>query len=123
MGADDASWLWLNIPAQLAQYAHNERALIFRTYPRHKLANDDFPVQPGQAIVRPKDIKALLISNYATLMGKGFVEDLEGYKADLVVERDDANPNRVNVQEAPRLVGQFMQFFSQVQYRLGGSEA
>jgi phage tail sheath gpL-like len=122
LGAEDASWLWLNIPAQLAQYAYNEQALIFRTYPRHKLANDDFPVTAGLAVVRPKDIKALLISNYQTLMDMGEVEDLEGYKDDLVVERDASNPNRINVQEAPRLVGQFMQYFDQVQYRLGGSE-
>lgn len=122
-GVEDAAWLWLNIPAQLAAFAYQVRAKIFQTYPRHKLADDNAQVSAGQAIVRPKDIAALLVGLYKSMeRDKGIVEDTERFKKELLVERDVSDRNRVNAQIPPYLVGQFQRFFGRVQYRLNKGE-
>ena len=51
-------------------------------------------------------------------MFNGLVENLAAFKANLIVERDDNDPNRVNVLYPPDLVNQLRVFAVLNQFRL-----
>ena len=53
-GAEDPSYLDVNTMTTLAFIRVQVRTRISQVYPRHKLADDDAYVAPGQAIVRPR---------------------------------------------------------------------
>lgn len=105
----------------LHQSAYVLRALqsrITSKYGRHKLANDGTNFGPGQAIVTPLVIRGELIAAYGELERAGIVENMELFKANLIVERDAANPNRLNVLFPPDLVNQLRVFALLYQFRL-----
>lgn len=82
----------------------NLKYRITQKYPRHKLANDGTRFGAGQAIVTPSVIRSELIAAYAEMERDGIVEDSENFQANLLVERDPNNPNRVNVLFPPDYV-------------------
>lgn len=118
LGVADASYLDVNTLATLDYIREQVRARMSVRYPRHKLADDTTTVQPGQAIVRPKDIRQELIALFGTMQKAGIVGNLEQFKTDLVVERDTTDRTRVNAVIPPELVGQLRVFAGQLQYRL-----
>ena len=75
-------------------------------YPRHKLADDGVAYGAGQAIITPKAAKGELLALYRQLADLGWVEDYDGYKATLIVERDISDRNRLNFSDQPNLVNQ-----------------
>ena len=110
----------------LHQSAHVLRVLrsrITSKYGRHKLANDGTNFGPGQRIVTPVVIRGELIAAYGELERAGIVENMEMFKANLIVERDPANPNRLNVLFPPDLVNQLRVFALLYQFRLQYPEA
>lgn len=117
-GLPDTAYLDVNTVLTLAFLRYGVRARMASKYPRHKLADDGTLFGPGQAVVTPKVLKAELISLFGDWMAAGLVEDIEQFKADLVVERDATDPNRVNALIPPNLINQFRVFAAQIQYRL-----
>ena len=95
-GAEDPSYLDLNTMATLALIRVQVRARISQVYPRHKLADDDAYVAPGQAVVRPKDVRNELIALFRSMEDAALVEGLDQFKVDLVVERNATDRNRVD---------------------------
>lgn len=118
--ADD-SYLDINVPETLERIRFEQRQVFSSKYPRHKLAEDDARVSPGIAMMQPKLAKAELLALYRTQEAKGWVQDYEGYKASLVVQIGDGlgggDRNRLNVQDSPKLVGQYRVHAQQVQFR------
>jgi len=102
----------------LSTLFRRQKQAITSKYPRHKLADDDTRFGVGQAIVTPKIIKGELIAEYATDQFDGLVENTSAFKANLIVERDDQNPNRVNVLYPPDLINQLRIFAVLAQFRL-----
>jgi phage tail sheath gpL-like len=105
----------------LHQSAYVLRALqsrITSKYGRHKLANDGTNFGPGQAIVTPLVIRGELIAAYGELERAGIVENMDLFKANLIVERAADNPNRLNVLFPPDLVNQLRVFALLYQFRL-----
>lgn len=94
------------------------RQRITSKFPRHKLANDGTRFGPGQAIVTPNIIKAELVTAYRLMEYDGIVENADAFKANLLVERDNNDPNRVNVLYPPDLVNQLRIFAVLGQFRL-----
>lgn len=91
-------------------------AAVARDYPRHKLG--DVAV-PGQAYATPTTVRATLVAEAEKLAKEdGVLEDLEGFKRDLIIKRSNTNPNRMNAVLTPNLVNQFDIFAAAVQYRL-----
>lgn len=117
-GLPDTAYLDVNTVLTLAYLRFSVRARISTKYPRHKLASDGTLTGPGQAVVTPKVLKAELVSLFGDWMEAGLTEDIEQFKADLVVERDETDPNRANALIPPNLVNQFRVFAAQIQYRL-----
>jgi phage tail sheath gpL-like len=114
----DPSWLDVQTPATLAYIVRFLRQRITQKFGRHKLANDGTPFGFGQAIVTPRIIRAELIAAYSELMFAGVCENMEAFKAFLIVERDAQDPNRVNVLLPPDLINQLRIFAMLVEFRL-----
>ncbi|OHD24768.1 MAG: hypothetical protein A2Y38_07740 [Spirochaetes bacterium GWB1_59_5] len=117
-GVEDVSYLDVNTPATLSYLRYSLRARITQKYPRHKLADDGTAFGPGQAIVTPNTIRAELVALFQDWERAGLVENIEQFKAELVVERDAADRNRINVLAPPDLVNQFRIFAAQIQFIL-----
>lgn len=114
----DPSYLDSETMHQLAYIIRRLRYSVTQKYPRHKLANDGTRFGSGQAIVTPNIIKAEILSVYAELETLGIVENAKAFAANLIVERDVQNPNRVNVLLPPDLVNQLRVFAVLAQFRL-----
>ena len=66
----------------------------------------------------PKIIKAELVAQYRIDEFNGLVENGSAFKANLIVERDPNDPNRVNVLYPPDLINQLRVFAVLAQFRL-----
>jgi phage tail sheath gpL-like len=117
-GQSDDAYELVTTLATLAKLLRNQRHAITSKFPRSKLADDGTKFGPGQAIVTPGIIKAELVNEYQLDMWNGLVENLKAFKANLIVERDPNNPNRVNVLYPPDLINQLRIFAVLAQFRL-----
>ena len=117
-GMPDPSYLDVNTPATLGYIRYATRARILQKYPRHKLASDGTRYGAGQAIVTPSVIRGELLALYRELEEAGIVENFDQYKADLIVERNANDRNRVDVLAPPDLVNQFRIFAMKTMYVL-----
>lgn len=114
----DPSYLDSETLHTLAYVIRRMRFAITQKYPRHKLANDGTRFGAGQAIVTPKVIRGELLSEYAAMEELGIVENARAFAANLIVERDATDPNRINVLYPPDLVNQLRVFAVLAQFRL-----
>jgi phage tail sheath gpL-like len=117
-GNSDDAYELVTTLATLAKLLRNQRQAITSKFPRHKLADDGTRFGAGQAIVTPKIIKAELVAQYRIDEFNGLVENGAAFKANLIVERDPNDPNRVNCLYPPDLVNQLRVFAVLAQFRL-----
>ena len=117
-GQADPSFLDVQTNYQLTEIIRRLRQAITTKYPRHKLANNGTQFGAGSAIVTPNVIKAELIAQYGVMEAVGLVENAAAFKANLIVERDIDDANRVNVLFPPDLVNQLRVFALLAQFRL-----
>lgn len=115
-GLADTSYLDVTTPATLGYIRYATRVRITSKFPRHKLADDGTRFGPGQAIVTPSIVRAELLALFRELEEKGLVEDFDQYKADLLVERNADDRNRVDVLSPPNLVNQLRILAEQIQF-------
>ena len=116
-GEADTAYLDAETPLTLSYLRVSWRGRVLAKYPRHKLANDSTRYSAGQAIVTPNVLRAEAVAWFQELEEAGLVEDVAQFKADLIVERDAADANRVNMLLPPNLVNQMRVFAAQVQFR------
>ncbi|HSH72343.1 MAG TPA: phage tail sheath subtilisin-like domain-containing protein [Methylophilaceae bacterium] len=114
----DPSYLDSETMHTLAYVIRRMRYVITQKYPRHKLGDDGQRFAAGQAIVTPKVIRGELLAEYAAMEELGIVENAKAFNANLIVERDATDPNRVNVLYPPDLVNQLRVFAALAQFRL-----
>lgn len=117
-GDADTSYLDSETLHTLAFVTRALRSRITSKYPRHKLASDGTRFGAGQAIVTPSIIRGELVAAYARLERQGIVENADLFAENLVVERDENDPNRINVLFPPDLVNQLRVFALLNQFRL-----
>lgn len=117
-GLADPSYRDAETMYTLSLMRYQVRARISQKFPRFKLANDGTQFAPGQAIVTPKIVRAELVGLALDWIDAGLMEDIDQFKADLVVARSGTDVNRVDVQLPPNLVNQFRVFAAQIQFRL-----
>ena len=118
LGIEDIAWLDLESVTTLGYLRASLRLRIATKFPRHKLADDGTAFGPGQAVVTPKILRAEIIALAREWEAAALVEGLDQFVADLIVERDQADPNRVNALIPPDIVNQFRSFAAAVQFRL-----
>lgn len=118
-GAPTAAFLDVNLALCLSFFRKAWEARVESRFPRHKLANDGgTPPGPGASIVTPKVYKAEAVSFYQELVDLGICEDIDGFIANSVVERDGTDANRLNALLAPDFVNQFVVGANLIQFRL-----
>jgi phage tail sheath gpL-like len=117
-GLPDISYLDICTPRTLAFLRFSVRARISQKYGRHKLAADGTNYAPGQAIVTPRMIRAELVALFTEWEKAGLAEDIEQFKTDLLVQRSDTDPNRIDAVIPPNVVNQFRVFAAAVQFRI-----
>lgn len=117
-GDPDVSYLDVETLRTLAYLRTTMRLRITSKFPRHKLANDGTAYAPGQAIVTPMEIRAELLHLARDWEEAGLLEDFEQYSAELVVERNATDRNRVDCLAPPNLVNQFRDFAGLIQFIL-----
>lgn len=117
-GATDDAYDVVTTLATLAKLLRNQRQAITSKFPRHKLADDGTRFGAGQAIVTPKTIKAELVAQYRMDEFNGLAENATAFKNNLIVERDNNDPYRLNVLYPPDLVNQLRVFATLAQFRL-----
>ena len=90
---------WLDVQRRYTtMYALRDlRNFIETRYARFKIADDGQIIPPGANITTAKRIRADVIGRYRFLERAGYVQDTAGFKANLVVERNSGNRNRVDV--------------------------
>ncbi|QPC44005.1 phage tail sheath subtilisin-like domain-containing protein [Kaustia mangrovi] len=117
-GAEDTAYLDVTTMLTLMYLRYSFRNRILSRYPRHKLGDDGKRYGQGQAIITPKLGKAEALGWFREMEELALVEDFDQFKADLIVERDGGDPNRLNFLLPPDLINQFMVGAAQIQFRL-----
>jgi phage tail sheath gpL-like len=117
-GAADISYLDVETLKTLAYLRFDLRALIALRFPRHKLADDGTAFARGQAVVTPGTIRAEIIARFKQWEANGLVEGVDQFKAELIVQRNHSDPNRVDALLPPDLVNQFRVLAAQIQFLL-----
>jgi phage tail sheath gpL-like len=94
------------------------RNRLLGRYPRHKLASDGTRFGAGQAVITPKIGKAEAVAWFRDMEELGLVENFDQFKTDLVVERNVADPNRLDFLLPPDLINGFIVGAANIQFRL-----
>lgn len=114
----DPSYLDSETMHTLATVIRRLRYSVTQKYSRHKLADDGTRFGAGQAIVTPAVVRGELVSEYAAMEELGLVENARAFAANLIVERNATDPNRLDVLYPPDLVNQLRVFAVLAQFRL-----
>lgn len=117
-GVADPSWRDLETKKTIAWIRYQRRARVASKFPRHKLASDGTRAGAGQALVTPKIIRADGIAQFRQWEENGIVENVDGWIDGYLVERDAADPNRVNELLPADIVNQLRVFAGRVQFQL-----
>ncbi|EGL8822141.1 phage tail protein [Salmonella enterica] len=117
-GDVDPSYLDIETIYTLSYLRYSLRTFVTQRFPRHKLADDDTPVAPGQPIVTPKIMSLQLIALGEEWVDQGLVENLDTFRKNLLVERNASDRNRLDVLCTPDLVNQFRFFAAQIRFIL-----
>lgn len=115
-GTPDESYLDVNTMRTLAYIRAAVRARIALRFPRHKLADDGTNYSPGQAIATPSVIRMELLHLFRELEFAGLVENFDQFKAELIVERNATDPNRVDALMPPDIINQLRVFAGLIQF-------
>jgi len=117
-GSADDSYLQIETLFNLMFQLRFLRTRITSKFPRMKLADDGTPAGPDSGIVTPKTVRAELISAYAELVDDfGVAQDADFFGANLVVQRNAVNPNRLDVLFPTVLIDQLRVFAVLAQFR------
>lgn len=117
-GNPDNSYLELETLYTLVYVLRFMRARVQTKFARVKLAADGVRLPPESSVVTPATIRADVIAAYRELADGGFVQKVDDFAANVVVEKDATNPNRVNVLWPGTLINQLRQFAMLAQFRL-----
>jgi phage tail sheath gpL-like len=115
VGAPDSSYRDRTSPKTLSFLSFSVRTRMALRFPRSKLGNDG---ATGDNVVTPSKVVAELIALFDEWEAAGLVENPEQFIADLVVERDSGDPNRLNTRIPPDLINQLRSSAHQIQFLL-----
>lgn len=117
-GAADTSYLDATTMFTILYLRYAFRNQILAKYPRHKLANDGTRFGAGQAVITPKIGKAEAVVWFRAMEELGLVENADDFKANVVVERNASDPNRLDFLLPPDLINQFIVGAASLQFKL-----
>jgi phage tail sheath gpL-like len=120
LGTPDPSYLDIQTLATLGEIRFQFKTRMNNRFivPRFKLADDTFPVQPGSKVAQPKTVKQEIVSLFTLMRDLGYIENLDEFIDNLVVERNATDRNRVDVLLPPDLINQFRVLAGLIQFIL-----
>lgn len=107
-GVDDTSYQYVTTLAILMFIRYDFTARIKTRYPRARLADSAIRIKSGLQVITPDVGKAEAISIAREWEAAGLVENIDQFKKDIICQRSDANPNRLEWILPPDLVNQFI---------------
>lgn len=116
LGAEDASFRDVNTHLTLGLLRWSMRNRIALRFPRKKLGKDSDVLAAG--VVTPSIVRAELIALFSEWQAQGWVEDLEQFQAELVVEINATDQNRLDVLMPPNLINQLRVTAARMEFRL-----
>ncbi len=118
-GAADASWRNVNYRF-IAMYLRWDWIfnVLYSKYGRAKLASDNARIGPGQVVMTPKLGAAEALARFRMWEELGLVENYEQFKADLLVERNATNVDRMDWLMSPDFVNQFYHGATKISFRV-----
>lgn len=118
LGADDVSYLDVTTMLTLMYLRYDFRNYFQLKYPRHKLADDGTRFGAGQAVMTPSLGKAEAVKKFRDWEELGLVENFDQFKADLIVERNLLDNNRLDFYLPPDIINQLITVAAQIDFRL-----
>lgn len=117
-GGADVSYLDATSMLTLMYFRYSFRQRILNTYPRHKLADDGTRVGSGQKVITPKLGRSEAVAWAREMEQLGLLEDFEGFKTDVLVERNVSDRSRLDFILPPNLVNGFIIGAVSFQFRI-----
>lgn len=117
-GAPDVSYKNLNTVLQVLVFRDAINNHFALNYPRYKLADDGNEFGSGQKVMTPNLARAEIISVFDTFVTAAIMENVDQFKADLVVERSDVDKDRLEYSCNPDTVNQFRIFAGTIAFIL-----
>ena len=116
-GQPDNSYLEVETMYTLAFVLQTLNSIITSRYPRMKLAADGTKFAAGSNIVTPSIIKSDIIAEYKNLEFNGLVQGSDYFAANVIVQQNTTNPNRVDVLYPAVLIDQLRIFALLMQFQ------
>ena len=118
VGAADEDYLDLTTVKTLIYLRYSYIKRMGEKFPRHKLADDSYPVEAGQAIATPTVIKAEAVALASDWLKAGLIENLDDFKEGIVSERNALDVNRVDQLLQPDIINNLMVIACKIQFKL-----
>ena len=117
-GVADNSYLQVETLFTLMYVLRFLQAVVTSKYARVKLASNGTAFAPGSGIVTPNTVKSDIIAGYSQLVWNGICQNAAAFAANLIVEQNSTNPNRLDVLYPADLIDQLDVFATLLQFRL-----
>lgn len=98
-GAPDNSYLDVATLCTFDAYRAHQDIRLTTRFADHKAADTALQAQARKGIITTTILKAELLAIYQEMIDKGWVEDFDTYRTELIVEADTATPGRFNYQD------------------------
>lgn len=118
-GSTDDAYLDINAAEVMERIRYEQRIGAIKRFVGTAAAKTNEGYRPGLRITTVDDVRAYLLSTYKhwLMQEKGWVQDYEFYKTNLVVEQDATNPSRFNYLDTPVILSPFYVLAGRAQFR------
>ena len=122
-GVPDTAYRDANTLLTVSLIRASLRQRLSTKFARFKLANDGARFGPGQRVATPSIVRADVIGLARQWERAGLIENATAFKEGLVVERNEADPNRLDILLTPDLVNQLRVMAAVISFTLQESLA
>jgi len=118
-GAEDKAYKSLNTVMTMSYYRRSVINRFQLRYPRHKLATSGHPAAGfASNIITPETGISEFLAHYTAMIDAGLMDDYDGYKADILSNKNSQMRGRLDVFDQPRPIDQFHQLAVRSAFRL-----
>jgi len=119
VGAEDKAYKSLNTVMTMSYYRRSVINRFQLRYPRHKLASSGHPAAGfASNIITPETGISEFLAHYTAMMDAGLMDDYDGFKADILANKNSQVRGRLDVFDQPRPIDQFHQLAVRSAFRL-----
>lgn len=118
-GAEDQAYKSMNTVMLMSFYRRSVINRFKLKFPRHKLGERGHPAAGlSSNLVTPETVEAEFLAHYRLMVENGLMDDFDGYKEDLLAEKNSNVRGRVDVFDRPRPIDQFHQLAVRAAFKL-----